>query len=185
MNKRISVIKIVAVVSIAVIGIAAVAIAVLIFLNLRTTPSSARDDSRTELYSSLSDMADNSSVIVVGTVQRQKTVHDIDDTTAFTLVDVAVDSTEHGSLQNGTSAITVRLTGAVEDSLLADGTAYAMFLEASGLSGDLGDQYYVTGATAGLYEVSSDAQSLSRVDTASGDTLPETVTREDFTAAIS
>lgn len=147
------------------------------------------DTSRSDIYDSLNDMDDATDVVVTGEVRSQKTAYDIDDITAFTLAQVYVSSVEKGEIEQNKS-ITVRLSGTTEQSPLKNGAKYAFFLVHSGLEGALATQYYVTGSTAGIYEIagredrSETVRNLVRVDKGSGDTLPETLSLSDLEAAI-
>lgn len=145
--------------------------------------------SRVNLYSSIGELSDDSDAIVAGTVTSQEATHDIDDVTSFILATVEVSSVEKGDVQEG-STIIVRQTGQAEDSLLEDGGTYLLYIVTSGLKGDLADQYYVTGATAGIYREitantrSSASDSFVRVDTDSGDELPENLTSREVKEAV-
>lgn len=109
--------------------------------------------------------------------------------TSFVLAAVEVSSVEKGDVQEG-STIIVRQTGYLEDSLLEDGGTYLFYLVPTGLEGDLADQYYVTGVTAGIYEkVTVDSQSSAsdsfvRVAPDSGDELPESLTSKELKEAV-
>lgn len=157
------------------------------------------DMSRVTLYQSVDDMFNDSDLVVIGTVQNTSVVQDIDDITDFTLSDVFVEQTIFGDSVNK-NMITVRQTGSSEqqtgESFMSPGDCVLLFLVHSGLDGELADQYYITGATAGWYELNAvdDMQLLStdsdninysqfsfeRVDMDSGDTLPSTLSPDEL-----
>lgn len=162
-------------------------------------PETGTEMSRVKLYQSAEQMADDSDLIVVGSVGDTRTVQDLDDITDFTLADVKVLTTIKGDA--GGDTVVVRQTGSPEqgesDSLMSSGDTVMLFLVRSGLDGELADQYYVTGATAGLYAIDAvdsmsslargddslaDDARFQRVDTQSGDSLPQTLTAEDVEA---
>lgn len=157
--------------------------------------SSTGSISRATLYSSVADLASASDAVVVGSVASKKVAADIDGTTEFTLSTIDVSSVLKGDVQQG-AQIVVRQTGSANqpsgETFMTEGTTYLLYLVKSGLDGDLASQYYITGATAGLYAAqqtaaaksangasASAAQTFSRVNPDSGDTLPATVTQED------
>lgn len=144
--------------------------------------------SRAQMFSSLEDLSSASDAIIVGNVMSQSCVYDIDQYTPFTLAEVEVASVEKGSIKRGETII-VRQTALLENSLVVDGDSYLFYLMNSGLDGDLGNQYYITGATAGLYRSASAAvrsidSTFERVDLESGDSLPESVSTEEVESAI-
>lgn len=157
--------------------------------------SSTGSISRATLYGSIADLAAASDVVVVGSVASQKVVADIDGTTQFTVSTIDVSSVLKGDVQSA-SQIVVRQTGSANqpsgETFMTPDSTYLLYLVASGLDGDLASQYYITGATAGIYEAeqtaaaksatgsdASSVQTFSRVNVDSGDTLPATVTLED------
>ncbi|WP_289093881.1 hypothetical protein [uncultured Bifidobacterium sp.] len=162
-------------------------------------PVTGTEVSRVKLYQSTEQMADDSDLIVVGSVSNTRTVQDLDDTTDFTLANVKVLATIKGDADDDT--IVVRQTGSVEQGdselLISSGDTVMLFLVHSGLDGELADQYYITGATAGLYSIDAvdsmsslargddspaDDAHFQRVDMQSGDSLPQTLTMEDVEA---
>ena len=162
-------------------------------------PRTGTETSRAKLYQSAEQMADDSDLIVVGSVGDTRTVQDLDDTTDFTLADVKVLTTIKGDA--GGDTVVVRQTGSPEQSgsdlLMSSGDTVMLFLVHSGLDGELADQYYITGATAGLYSIDAvdsmsslargddspaDDAHFQRVDMQSGDSLPQTLTMEDVEA---
>jgi hypothetical protein len=148
-------------------------------------PGTGSSLSRVHLYSTLEELTDESVLVILGTVANQETAYDINDSIAFTLATVEVSSIEKGDLE-GTAEIIVRQTGALErgESILQSGETYLFYLVASGLEGDLANQYYITGATAGVYRVDQNPQDgddgsyglLERVDKDSEDLLPDEAT---------
>lgn len=159
-------------------------------------PGTGTETSRAKLYQSAEQMADDSDLIVVGSVDDTRTVQDLDDATDFTLADVKVLTTIKGDADGDT--VVVRQTGSPEQSgsdlLMSSGDTVMLFLVRSGLDGELADQYYITGDTAGLYAIDAvddaanttqkgdppaDDARFRRVDMQSGDSLPQTLTAED------
>ena len=163
---------------------------------------SAGDVSRVRLYSSVGEIADDSAVVATGRVTAQRVVRDIDEDTDFTLSTVRVLSVKKAGeddISTGDS-IVVRQTGSSDqpsgESFLAPGGAYLLYLTASGLPGTQADQFYVTGATAGVYRLQLEASSSPSVDAQqeraaaepttefvrqdpdSGDSLPSTLSLE-------
>jgi len=115
------------------------------------------DLSRTKLYDGVAALAKDSSEIVTVSVTDRSSVADIEPTTKFTLSTATVTSVVKSvrGLAPGASII-VRQTGSPGESgaapFLEEGRQYLLFLTPSGLERSRGDQYYVTGAEAGLYE---------------------------------
>ena len=155
-------------------GIAVSGLALLVVVGL-TGCASSSSGSRHTLYDSVESIAADSSDIVIGTVQTQG----VDGDATVSTVEVEVASTNpqlganlaggHGSIEVG-DVIEVRQQG---DPLLASGDQYLLFVTPTELSGDAADQYYVTGAVAGIYERDGDGDRRAVID--SGDTLPETI----------
>ncbi len=147
--------------------------------------ASHSDASRVRFYSSVQELAADSTAIVSGTVTAQNTATDIDPTTVFTISTVTVKDAPKGSGLTPGSTVEVRQFGDSNQvgpaPLLTQGTDYLLYLTASGLSGPLASQYYVTGGTAGVYEASTSPQAhssettFSQVQPDAGDTLPATV----------
>lgn len=157
--------------------------------------SSTGSISRATMYSSIADLASASDAVVIGSVASQKVAADVDGTTEFTLSTIDVSSVLKGDVQDK-SQIVVRQTGSTKqpsgETFMTEGATYLLYLVKSGLDGDLAKQYYVTGATAGLYAAQQSSaaksatgssagseQTFSRVNVDSGDTLPATVTVAD------
>lgn len=151
--------------------------------------------SRVSLYSSLEELSKDSDVVLTGVVKNQKCVKDIDDSTSFVLATVSISSIEKGQPVDEQTVV-VRQTADEDQSILEDGQTYLFYLVESELDGDLADQYYITGATAGVYkqEQTSGNKAPSangkanfkydRVDADSGDSLPETVSSSEVEQAV-
>lgn len=111
--------------------------------------------SRVQIYKSDTALANDSSVVVAVTVANQTVTRDIDEITDFTLSNVSVNEVAKGAVSPGATLV-VRQFGTQEfpgpADMLQVGESYLLYLTASGLTGDLASQYYVTGGTAGLYE---------------------------------
>ena len=147
--------------------------------------------SRVKPYGSLEEISADSDLVVLGTVESQECVYDIDDVTAFVVAEVQIAEVIDGEAEEG-ATIEVRQTATLEESMLEDGETYLFYLVESGLDGDLADQYYVTGSTAGIYisvddlarSADDSAGFYERVDLDSGDDLPETVKAEEVLEAL-
>mgnify|MGYP000882853691 FL=1 len=117
------------------------------------------ETSRVRLYGSVSEMVEDSALVVTGRVVETRTVQDIDEHTDFTLSTVEV--SESNKAKAG-DLITVRQFGSDEQAplvpLLVTGQDYLLFLTSSGLKGELGSHYYVTGSNAGIYELADDSK---------------------------
>lgn len=175
----------------------------------RQTVHSGASISRVQLYDSVASIADDSDLVITGKVSSTKVVRDVDDLTDFTILDVTVAQVLRGTLD--VDHVTVRQTGSANqgsaERLLSEGSVVMLFLTSSGLPGNLATQYYVTGANAGVYTVSDDMSSAAwdalrpmsdgrsaatdaafpsfeRLNPDSGDTLPESLTGIEVTAAI-
>lgn len=111
--------------------------------------------SRVRLYDSIEELAADSALIVVGTVESQLVTADIDPITDFTLSTLQVMAVVSGDRSFEGQAVTVRQVGFKEESaspeILDKGEIYLLYLTPSGLDGELAEQYYVTGANAGIY----------------------------------
>lgn len=159
-----------------------------------TVSRSGSDMSRVKVYQSVEQLADDSDAIIIGDVQSTAVTRDIDDVTDFTLASVLVKEVAKGDLAPSDD-ITVRQTGA-DAPQLSEGDTVMLFLVHSGLDGELAGHYYITGATAGMYEADPLAEVLQaddsendgiqsntqfeRVDKDSGDDLPMTLTMDDI-----
>lgn len=158
--------------------------------------------SRAELYESFDELASDSAVVAIVEVRSQEVVYDLDGQQPFTLSTAAVvESMAMESLGTGLpsdlaprgetpSEVVVRQMGGdglpIEAALEPDRT-YLLFLSPSGLEGALASQYYVTGATAGVFVPTSDVEAAGAAETTfehlgpyEGDSLPEQVTPADL-----
>lgn len=140
------------------IYIGAVAL-LLVLLTGCASVTTGGEESRVRLYGSVSELAEDSALVVTGRVVETRTVQDLDDHTDFTLSTVEVresNAAEAGEL------ITVRQFGSDKQApvvpLLVTGQDYLLFLTSSGLKGDLASHYYVTGSNAGIYQLDDDSK---------------------------
>ena len=170
--------------------IAAFAMLMGVFYAVRHLPVASnvhQSFTRARVYSSLSEMFDDSDLVMQGIVLRQHTTFDIDETTPFTVAEVSVTKVYKGT-PSSTEHIEVRQTGSDDGSLpLHIGDRYMLFLTKSGLSGDKNKQYYITGVTAGAYQWHRDGKSRAmgnadyhRADADSGDDLPTDISTSDL-----
>lgn len=158
------------------------AAAVLALLVGTTGCSSQSSGSRHELFDSLEAIEAASTLIVVGEVTDQAMD---DDVTVSTVV--VEDSFLPAALATAldiapsppTDTVQVRTTrpASASSPILSAGAAYLLFLTPSMLPGDEADQFFVTGADAGIYAADGDAFVHGPFD---GDVLPETLRREDL-----
>lgn len=160
-------------------------------------PKPDASQSRVRIYESMVELEDDSPLIITGEISRTSVIRDIDDITDFTLLDVKVSQTLKGTVNSG--SIIVRQTGSAEqgsaETLLQTGDVVMLFLTPTDLPGEQSSQYYVTGATAGVYRVADDTQQswnvlrsqhgnasdawqpvFERVNVDSGDELPSELT---------
>ena len=160
-------------------------------------PKPDASQSRVRIYESMVELEDDSPLIIAGEISRTSVIRDIDDITDFTLLDVKVSQTLKGTVNSG--SIIVRQTGSAEqgsaETLLQTGDVVMLFLTPTDLPGEQSSQYYVTGATAGVYRVTDDTQQswnvlrsqhgnasdawqpvFERVNVDSGDELPSELT---------
>lgn len=160
-------------------------------------PKPDASQSRVRIYESMVELEDDSPLIITGEISRTSVIRDIDDITDFTLLDVKVSQTLKGTVNSG--SIIVRQTGSAEqgsaETLLQTGDVVMLFLTPTDLPGEQSSQYYVTGATAGVYRVTDDTQQswnvlrsqhgnasdawqsvFERVNVDSGDELPSELT---------
>lgn len=168
------------------IGIAAVTAVILLAGCSTSAQPSGSAGSRVKFYSSVSELAGDSAVIVAGAVTAQRTATDIDPVTTFTISTVTVRSLKKGTALHPGSTLEVRQFGSATNHgpalLLAIGSEYLLYLTASGLSGPLASQYYVTGGNAGLYKAAlpstsdKDGASFTQMQIDKGDSLPTAVT---------
>jgi hypothetical protein len=127
---------------------------------------SGSSGSRHELYDSLDSLVAATEVIVTGTVTEQ-----VGSGTTISTVEVGEALLPLGF---ATTTITVRELG---PPLLAVGDEYLLFLVPTELQGVSADEYFVTGAQAGIYRADGDDWVRALTDT--GDTLPERIALDD------
>ncbi|RWZ68094.1 hypothetical protein ELQ92_02280 [Labedella populi] len=179
-----------------------VALVALVSISGCAVPTTTTDGSRATLYSSVSQLSDDSDIVVVGHVGEQETARDIDDELEFTISKVHVDEIvkADGSLHVG-DVVEVRQVGALPDPdadeisvpptpLLDGGGTYLLYLTASGLPAPYDTQFYVTGANAGAYHGSSafsrqaeETVTFEAVDPTEGEDLPAELTLDEAEAA--
>jgi hypothetical protein len=173
---------------------AAVGSIVISALALTGCSTSHAEGSRVELYDSVPALAEDSSVVLSGTVREQKTATDIPGGGEFTLSTVVVGATAKTDASQPTgSTVVVRQLGSASTEgpapLLEQGRTYLLYLTPSGLDGDLASQFYVTGGTAGVYETQQNAAARStgvtgdteftKAPSDEGDELPAELTLAD------
>ncbi|WP_274646430.1 hypothetical protein [Microbacterium sp. C7(2022)] len=142
---------------------------------LATGCTQTSSGSRATLYESIDALAADSAAIVVGTVSGQT---DDGDTTISTIevINAPDNPTLGQNLTQQNSPVSVGDTVEVRQMtapLLTVDDEYLLFLTPTELSGDAADQYFVTGADAGIYV--RDGDEFRRVATDSGDTLPDVI----------
>lgn len=143
------------------------------------------DASRVRFYASTAEMANDSDLVVTGVAGNRSVAADIDAETEFTLSEFTINDVLAGDAHAPGETIIVRQLGSAGQgspgTLIAPDGTYLLYLTASGLEGELGQQYYITGGTAGLYrapdgELSRSASAtFTQVDVDDGDTLPKTI----------
>lgn len=170
-----------------------------------TPETSGMHGSRTELYKSVEGIAADSSIAAVVEVRSQEVLKPASERDfAFTLSSVTVVSTltpkglanelastvQTDPLSDG-SEIVVRQMGTADIEtpapILKTGEQYLLFLVPSMLEGEAASQFWVTGGSAGVYEVAGDDfargsdVSFTHGPFEEGDTLPPTLTVDDLT----
>ena len=155
-----------------------------------STPAQTHmDGSRAELYHSISEIAADSSIVVVAEVTSQSVEkRDIPYTISTAEVLTKYIPTGLGSeLRAGAnttpiSTVDVRQMGDAQTEtpapLLETGKKYLLFLTPTMLDGAAATQFSVTGGSAGIYAVSG--ESFSHGPFTEGDTLPGTLTGKDL-----
>jgi hypothetical protein len=149
-------------------------LALLVAANLAGCASSS-SGSRHALYDSDDAMVRDSTDIVVGTVQGSSV--DGDATVATIEVENAPTNPSLGSNIDAETE-TIEVGDVIEvrqqtDPKLSTGSQYLLYLTPTGLSGEAAEQYYITGAVAGMYVREGDV--FRRVVPDSGDTVSETI----------
>lgn len=147
-----------------------------------TSSPDGSDESVAQVYESLSEISTGSDVVVIGAVTGQNVVRDITETDDFTISEFTVTDVIKGDVAEG-DTLEVRQIGSSGEgtdsenaAMLTEGQTYLLYLVHSGLDGDLASQYYVTGASAGIY-IADDADSTvfdHVADDADGD-MPDEV----------
>lgn len=145
--------------------------------------SSSSSGSRHTLYDDIDDLARDSGAIVVGTVSDQWTAGDV--TVSTVVVSNTADNPQlGGNVEGGATPMTEgdtvevrQMNGLPASGALERGTEYLLFLTPSMLPGPDAEQFYITGAEAGLYK--RDGSTFRRVVPDSGDELPETISIAD------
>jgi hypothetical protein len=177
----------------------AATLAALISASLLVTGCAATtssEGSRATLYADATALAGDSSAVVEVVVESQESVQE---ELAYTLSTVTVIASVApqglAANSNGVSTIApeeelvIRQLGPSDQSsdqvpILETGERYLLFLTPTMLDGDAASQYYVTGASAGIYQAAGaeDGENVSyaRVDADSGDTLPATLTTAEL-----
>lgn len=155
-------------------GMALAGLALLVASSLAGCATSS-SGSRHTLYDSNDALVADSSDVVVGTVQSTGT--DGDATVATLEVENTPDNPSLGSNIDA-DVRTVEVGDVIgvrqqTDEKLSAGAQYLLYLTPTMLSGDAADQYYITGAVAGMYVRDGDV--FRRVVPDSGDTLSETI----------
>ncbi|MGU3410490.1 hypothetical protein ACLBWP_10305 [Microbacterium sp. M1A1_1b] len=157
--------------------------------------ASGSSGSRVKLYDSVPTLAGDSSIVISGTVESQKTANDIPNGGDFTLSTVEVAATAKSDAAHPAgSSVVVRQHGSQKTpgpgALLETGKTYLLYLTPSGLDGQLASQFYITGGTAGVYETQQNAGARStgnvtedteftKAPSDEGDTLPTELTLAD------
>lgn len=146
--------------------ILASAVALVVALTGCTVHSS--HGSRVALYDSVRELAADSALVVVGSVQASQVANDLDGLGSFTLADFVVDEVVTPEIAGSArpaeaptptvrpgETVTVRqmgdAAGAAPAPFLAEGERYMLFLNPTLLDGPAADDFYITGVTAGIY----------------------------------
>lgn len=148
--------------------------------------------SRPYIYNSEDEMAEDCDSIFIGTVEGQDEAYDTDEYIPDTRATVLVLTTEKGTAVPDERVI-VRQTGGLPLSILETGKTYLFYLNDFPFEGSSTQQYYITGVTAGVFELENMPSSLStrnaratdniifkRVDENSGDTLPSELSLKEI-----
>lgn len=155
---------------------------VLLALLLSACVTQQSSGSRSELYGSVAALAADSTLVVVAEVLDQRVV---DDQTQSTVV-VAESFSPEGlgrEVPEGTAPVdgnrlVVRQMNVAGIPSLSPGGQYLLFLTPTKLDGNAADDFYITGASAGVYAVTGDTFTHGPFE--EGDTLPATLTRGDL-----
>lgn len=158
--------------------------------------TSGGSGSRAVLYDSLESVQKDSEAAVLVTITDQKEFARTDTASAFVASTATVDEPfTPASLgeKKGTTAIaagatiTVRQLGALGESegtpMLQPGTQYLLFIVPTEAPGAKSDEFYITGGTAGMYQLEAGVRAASGTFEKvgdEGDKLPATITLEDL-----
>lgn len=171
-------------------------------------PSGGSSGSRAQIYDSVTSLAADSTLVVVGIAGDQRVVEDIETDFPFTLTQFEIVRSANVSRlgenlsmtdRRGVSdaEVTVRQVGSDASNsptaLLESGRSYLLFLTPSQLPGELAQQYYVTGGNAGLYGTDLSASQIrqrgstiatvttfTQVDPEPGENLPAELSVTDL-----
>ncbi len=181
----------------ALLAITTAAVAAVGLAGCSTQSSIHMDGSRHTLYGDVRSLAADSSAVVEVEIGKQFAVEEDMPITISTAVVLANHAPEGLglSLKNTSQIsvgeeITVRQMGNVDVEsspvpILTEGGHYLLFLTPSMLEGAAASQFWVTGGSAGIYELSSgsprgiDAE-YTHVESDEGDTLPASLTVEEL-----
>lgn len=139
--------------------------------------------SRVKAFHSVSELAHESTVVVVGKVVGQSESFDVDPEIPVTISKIKVEGHKKG--MSPAFVLVRQIAGGVGDSevhLLEVGRSYLLYLTASGLDGKLGKQFYITGVDSGIFEATVTTESdnkYKRTSHLDGDVLPETVSESE------
>lgn len=170
----------------AIVSLAVITSAALFTGCSSTTGPAQSGPSRVRFYSSVSELAGDSAVVIAGVVTAQRTATDINPETELTISTVTVSAVPKGQSLVAGSTVEVRQFGSAKQEgpapLLVVRSGYLLYLTGSGLKGELANQYYVTGSDAGLYAATSpdsltrSSGSFRQMQANQGDHLPATIT---------
>ncbi|TNU74723.1 hypothetical protein FH969_07825 [Miniimonas arenae] len=154
--------------------------------------TSSTSASRHELFASLNEISQASDLVIVGRTDPQdvdspaRDWPDLTVSTAEVLEVLAHGSTDDANVTTSGSLVRVWQTGRNDNAdapmlTLEPGGVYLLYLTHMGLEGADDSDYYITGATAGVYVLSggmelSETAVFVRADPTSDDTLPREVT---------
>lgn len=161
------------------VGLAAAVVALLVGAIGCSSQSSG---SRHELFDSLEGIEAASTMIVVGEVIDQAMGDDVTVSTivveeSFRPAALATALDIAPSPAADTVQVRTMRPASASPPILSAGATYLLFLTPSMLPGYEADQFFVTGADAGIYAADGDAFVHGPFD---GDVLPETLRREDL-----
>lgn len=138
-------------------------------------------------YKSVKELKDDSDVVAIVTVGASRVARDVDDVTDFTLSECRVSRHIKGKASRDASLIVRQLGSSGQATpvpLLRENHQYLLFLTRSGLAAPLDEQFYVTGADAGIFSSSGESGAqFERVARNEVDTLPNLVSDGDVLGA--